>query len=298
MKKGTYRRPAKRHMPHLHAKVNRSIGGNVVVFLFLALFSLVQLIPILFTVGSAFKPLSEQFLVPPNLLPRHPTLENFSDLFAVMNSSLVVFSRYFFNSAFVTVVGVLLTVVLGSWAAYPMAKLRGMPGMKFLSWFIVLALMLSPDVSGMTTFIIMNKLHMIDTHWSIIIPAVASAFNVFLLKQFMEQMLPDSLIEAARIDGAGDFRIWWRIVLPTIRPAIFTLMIFSMQSLWNNAGTTIYSEELKTLPYAMQQMVAGGIARTGISSAIGVFIMIVPVTFCVIFQSRVIETMSTSGIKD
>lgn len=268
------------------------------IFVLLALFSAVQLIPILFTVGSAFKPLSELFLVPPNLLPRHPTLDNFSDLFQVMNSSLVVFSRYFFNSAFVTVVGVLLTVVLGSWAAYPMAKLRGMPGMKFLSWFIVLALMLSPDVSGMTTFIIMNKLHMIDTHWSIIIPAVASAFNVFLLKQFMEQMLPDSLIEAARIDGAGDFRIWWRIVLPTIRPAIFTLMIFSMQSLWNNAGTTIYSEELKTLPYAMQQMVAGGIARTGISSAIGVFIMIVPVTFFVIFQSRVIETMSTSGIKD
>jgi ABC-type glycerol-3-phosphate transport system permease component len=279
-------------------KVNRSTGGNIAILSFILIFAFLQLITILFTIFSAFKPLNEIYLNPPNLYVINPTLNNFTDLFKVMNSSWVVFSRYIFNSLFVTTAGVFFSIIFASLAAYPLSKMKAMPGASFLAWFIILALMLSPDVSGITSFLIMNKMGMINTYFSIIIPVVASAFNVFLLKQFMEQMIPDSLIEAAKVDGANEITIWYRIVLPVIKPAIFTLVIFSMQSLWNNPGTTIYSEQLKTLPYAMQQIIAGGIARTGIASAIGVFILIVPVTCFVFFQSKVIETMSTSGIKD
>ena len=280
------------------AKVNRSHAGNVVIYVFVIAFAALQSLTVLFTVFSAFKPLNEIYLNPPNLFVINPTLDNFRDAFKVMNSSWVPFFRYIFNSLFVTAAGILLTVLLSSLAAYPLAKMKTMPGAKFMAWFIVLSLMLSPDVSGMTTFLLMSKLQMINTHLSIIVPALATAFNVFLLKQFMEQMIPDSLVEAAKIDGANEFVIWFRIALPIIKPAIFTMVIFSMQSLWNNPGTMIYSEELKTLPYAMQQLVAGGISRTGIASAVGVMILVVPFLSFVFFQSKVIETMSTSGIKD
>jgi len=279
-------------------KVNRSFGGNLFVGLTVTAFAVIQSITILFTVFSAFKPLNEIFLNPPKIYVINPTLDNFRDAFRVMDSSWVVFSRYIFNSFFVSVCGIILTVLLSSLAAYPLAKMKEMPGIKFLSWFIILSLMLSPDVSGMTGFLLMNKLGLVNTYLSIIIPAVATAFNVFLLKQFMEQMLPDTLIEAAKIDGANEIYIWFKIALPIIRPAIFTLIIFSMQSLWNNPGTTVFSEELKTLPYAMQQLVSGGIARTGVASAVGVMILIVPVVCFVFFQGQVIETMSSSGIKD
>ena len=270
----------------------------MVIYVLVLAFAAIQAVTVLFTVFTAFKPLNEIYLNPPKLYVINPTIENFREVFSLMNSSWVAFSRYIFNSVFTTVCGVVFSILFASLAAYPLAKMKGMPGVKFLSWFIVLSLMLSSDVSGMTNFLLMTKLRLINTHLSIIIPAVTAAFNVFLLKQFMEQMLPDSLIDAAKIDGAGEIRIWRQIALPVIKPAIFTLAITSMQSLWNNPGVHIYDEELKTLPAAMQMLVSGGIARSGHAAAVGVMILVVPLVLFIIFQSNVIETMSTSGIKD
>ena len=279
-------------------KLNRSMGGNLLVFLVLGLFAVFQMIPIVYTIGSAFKPVSELLKMPPTIFPRRFTTESFSELFISMSASRIVFSRYIFNSFFVTVCGVVMTIVLCSLAAYPLAKMHGMPGAKFLGWFIILAMMLSSDVSGMATFMIQTGLRIIDTPWSIILPSIGSAFSVFLLKQFMEQMVPDTLIEAAKIDGAGEFLVWGRIVLPVMKPAVLTLIIFSMQWLWNNDGSRIFSEQRKILPNAMRQIVDGGIARLGVAAAVGVFIMVVPITLFIILQSNVIETMATSGIKD
>lgn len=118
------------------------------------------------------------------------------------------------------------------------------------------------------------------------------------MKQFMEQ-IPDALLEASRIDGASELKTFWYIAMPAVKPAWLTLIIFSFQDLWNLSGSTfIYSESLKTLPYALSQISAGGIARAGATAAVAVILMIVPITVFIINQSSVVETMSASGIKE
>ena len=147
-------------------------------------------------------------------------------------------------------------------------------------------------------YLILNKLGWIDTYWSIIIPAFASPMGLFLMKQFMEG-LPTSLIEAAQIDGASVWKVFTGIVMPNVKPAWMTLVIFSVQGLWNNkASTFIYSEEKKTLVYAMQQIQSGGIARTGQGAAVLVVLMVVPIAIFIFSESQILETMASSGLKD
>ena len=153
-------------------------------------------------------------------------------------------------------------------------------------------------VLGLPTYIIMNKLHLIDTYWSIIIPAFGGTMGFFLMKQFMEG-LPMALIEAAKIDGANEWMVFSRIVMPNVKPAWLTLIIFSVQALWNNGGTTyIYSEEKKMLAFALNQVAAGSIARTGQQAAVNVVLMVVPIAIFIMSQSQILETMASSGIKD
>ena len=158
--------------------------------------------------------------------------------------------------------------------------------------------MFSGYVTGIPNYVIMSKLKMIDTYWALLLPAFAAPIGLFMMKQFMEG-LPTALIEAAHIDGAGEFRIFWSIVMPNVKPAWLTVIIFSVQSLWNNsAATVIYSEAKKTLVYALQQIQAGGIARTGQAAAVTVVVMAVPIIIFVLSQSQILETMASSGIKD
>jgi len=159
-------------------------------------------------------------------------------------------------------------------------------------------LMFSGYVTGIPNYVIMSKLRMIDTYWAVILPAFAAPIGLFLMKQFMEG-LPTALVEAAYIDGASEMRIFWSIVMPNVKPAWLTVIIFSVQSLWNtNAATVIYSESKKTLVYALQQIQAGGVARTGQAAAVTVIVMLVPITIFILSQSQILETMASSGLKD
>ncbi|MBR5383182.1 MAG: carbohydrate ABC transporter permease, partial [Clostridia bacterium] len=163
---------------------------------------------------------------------------------------------------------------------------------------VVTALMFSGYVTGIPNYVIMSKIGIIDTYWAIILPAFAAPIGLFLMKQTMES-LPTALIEAAHIDGAGEFRIFWSIVMPNVKPAWLTIIIFSVQNLWNtNAATVIYSEAKKTLVYALQQIQAGGIARTGQAAAVTVIVMLVPITIFICSQNMILETMASSGLKD
>ena len=159
-------------------------------------------------------------------------------------------------------------------------------------------MMFTGYVTAIPNYLIINALGMVDTYWAIIIPAFASPMGLFLMKQFMEG-LPTSLIEAAKIDGANEWRVFSNIVMPNVKPAWMTLIIFSVQGLWNNRATTfIYSEEKKTLPFAMQQIQAGGIARTGQGAAVLVVLMVVPIAIFIFSESQILETMASSGLKD
>ena len=278
-------------------KPNRSIAGDIVLFLFLTLVALIMFFPIIFAVSNALKPLDELFRFPPKILPQNPTFDNFSDLFVTMGKSWVSFSRYLFNTVFITFVGTAGHLLIASMGAFVLAK-YDFPGGKTFFRLVTVAMMFTGTVTQIPNFLFLIKLGWIYTYRSIIIPAFASPMGLFLMKQFMEG-LPTSLIEAAHIDGASEWRVFSRIVMPNVKPAWMTLIIFSVQGLWNNkASTYIYSEEKKTLVFAMQQIQGGGIARTGQGAAVLVVLMVVPIAIFILSESQILETMASSGLKD
>ena len=278
-------------------KPNRSIAGDVALYIFLILMAYIMAFPIIFTVSNSLKPLDELFRFPPKFYAQHPTLDNYADLFVNMGKSTVTFSRYLFNTVFITFVGTLGHLIVASMAAFVLAKYE-FPGGQLFFRLATTALMFTGYVTQIPNYLILNKLGWIDTYWAIIIPAFASPMGLFLMKQFMEG-LPTSLIEAAKIDGANEWRVFSTIVMPNVKPAWMTLIIFSVQGLWNNrASTYIYSEEKKTLVFALQQIQAGGIARTGQAAAVLVVVMVVPILIFVFSESQILETMASSGIKD
>lgn len=257
-----------------------------------------MLLPMVYAVSNSLKPLSELWIYPPTFLPENITFSNFKSLFTLMGDSWVPFSRYLANTLTVAVIGTGGHVIISSLCAYALAKIK-FPGREFIFKAIVLSLMFSTAVTGIPNYLIMGKLHMINTHWSLIIPAFGSSLGLYLMKQFMEANIPDVLLEAAHIDGAGHNLIFWRLVMPLVKPAWLTLIIFSFQSLWGVGATTyIQSENLKTLNYALSQIMAGGIARQGTAAAATVIMMLVPVIVFVAVQSNVVETVATSGMKD
>ncbi|MBR4500914.1 MAG: carbohydrate ABC transporter permease [Clostridia bacterium] len=276
---------------------NRSVAGDILIYLILLLFGIAMVFPLVFLVGSSLKPLDELFRFPPPVWPSHPTFDNFSDLFVTMGQSWIPFSRYLMNTVFITAVGTFGHLIIAGMAAFVLAKFD-FPGGKFFFGVVTTCLMFSGYVTGIPNYLIMSRLGMVDTYWALILPAFAAPIGLFLMKQFMEG-LPTALIEAATIDGAGRFRIFWSIVMPNVKPAWLTMIIFSVQGLWNtSASTVIYSEAKKTLVYALNQIQAGGIARTGQSAAANVIIVSVPILIFVLSQSRILETMASSGIKD
>ena len=276
---------------------NRSLGGDIGIYLMLAIVAFAMAFPLIFAIGSSLKPLDELFRFPPTVFPKHPTLDNFSDLIVTMGQSWVPFSRYILNTVFITAVGTFGHLIIASMAAFVLAK-YDFPGGRFFFTVVTTALMFSGYVTGIPNYVIMSKLNMIDTYWALLLPAFAAPIGLFMMKQFMEG-LPTALIEAAKIDGANEFRIFWSIVMPNVKPAWLTVIIFSVQSLWNtSASTVIYSEAKKTLVYALQQIQAGGIARAGQAAAVTVVVMAVPIAIFILSQSQILETMASSGIKD
>ena len=276
---------------------NRSRGGDVVNFLFLCAVGVFMALPLVYVIVNAFKPLDEIFMFPPRFFVRNPTMNNFSELYIVLADSWVPFSRYVFNTLFITATGTLFHVLFASMAAFALCKID-LPGKNLLFFIVVNSLMFTPAVTGVPNYMIMTNLRLTDTYWSIILPVVGGSMGLFLMKQFMSTV-PDALIEAAKIDGAPQMTIFWRVVMPQVKPAWLTLVIFCVQNLWNaNGGVYIYTEHMKTLPYALSQIVGGGIARTGVASTVSLIMLVVPVCTFILTQSNIVETMASSGIKE
>ncbi len=276
---------------------NRSIAGDLGIYLMLIIVGIMMVFPLIYLIGSSLKPLDELFRFPPPVWPAHPTMDNFSDLLVTMRQSWVPFSRYLTNTVLITFLGTFGHLVIASMAAFVLAKYE-FPGGRLFFGVVTTCLMFSGYVTGIPNYLILSRLGMVDTYWALVLPAFAAPIGLFLMKQFMEG-LPTALIEAATIDGAGLFRIFWHIVMPNVKPAWLTMIIFSVQGLWNtSASTVIYSEAKKTLVYALQQIQAGGIARTGQVAAANVVIVAVPILIFILSQSRILETMASSGIKD
>ena len=297
MDKTAVQRPARRRRQK-KLYLNRSLGGNLAIVVMMTLVGLFMALPLVYSICSALKPLDELWMYPPRFFVENPTVKNFSDLFEMMSDSWVPFSRYLFNTLFVAVVGTAGHVIVASLCAYALAK-HHFPGQNLIFRIIVLSLMFSTAVTQVPSFLIMTKLHMINTFSALILPAFASSLGLYLMKQFMETSIPDALLESARIDGSGEWRTFWRIVMPLVKPAWLTLLLFAFRDMWSMQPTgTIFSEEMKTLPYVLSQVVSGGLARAGSAMAATVLMMIPPIIVYLISQSNVMETMSSAGIKD
>nr|WP_028608911.1 carbohydrate ABC transporter permease [Paenibacillus harenae] len=278
-------------------RLNRSFAVSFLMFALLAVFGAFMALPLIYAVSNAFKPLDELFIFPPRFLVNNPTLDNFFDLFALMGNSWVPLSRYISNTLFITIAGTAGHILLASAAAYPLAKYRFW-GSGTLFSIVILSLMFSGHVTAIPNYMVMSWLGWVNTHASVIVPSLAFPLGLFLMKQFMEQ-IPDALLEAAKIDGANEYRIYWSIVMPNVKPAWLTLMILQFPALWGtDGGNFIYSENLKTLHYALGIISAGGIARAGVGAAVALLLMIVPITLFIISQSSVMQTMATSGMKE
>jgi multiple sugar transport system permease protein len=165
--------------------------------------------------------------------------------------------------------------------------------------FILFVMMIPTQVTVIGFFQFVFRMGGTNAYWPLILPAIASPTVVFFMRQYMIASLSIEMVESARIDGASEYKIYWRIVMPNVKPAWLTLIILSFQGLWaNTGGVFLRNEELKPLSYAMNQIAGGGIARAGAGAAVMFIMMIVPVTFFIIAQSQMIETLTTSGMKD
>ncbi len=278
--------------------LNRSAGGDTGITVMLTLLGLFMFLPMYYVVIQALKPLDELFMFPPRFYVINPTFDNFSDLVTLLSDSWVPFSRYIFNTVFITICGTVGNLIFSSMAAYSLAKLR-FPGRNAIFQIIVMSLMFHSTVNQVTHFIILSSFGWVDTYLSIIVPSMASTMGLYLMKQFMESSVPDTVLESARLDGASEFRTFLIIAMPMVKPAWLTLIIECFKGLWN-AGSSIYihSEQLKSFNYAINQIVTGGIARSGAGAAATVVMMLVPILVFVINQSKIIETMGSSGMKD
>lgn len=276
--------------------VARSTGGDIAVLVILLLFGAFMMLPFIYSVVQSFKPTEEIFVYPPKFFVRNPTTENYRTLSQLTDSLWIPFDRYLVNSIIVTVAGTGANLAFSSMAAFVLAK-YDFPGHKWLFKLVVTALLFSGPVTALPQYIIMSKLGLINTLWAIIIPAAGTPLGLFLMKNFMTQ-IPDTMLEAATIDGAGIFTVFYKICMPLVKPAVLTLIIFSFQGLWNSTGGSfIYEEEWKLLPTILSDVAASGIARVGAASAASVLMMIPPCALFILMESRIVETMAFSGIK-
>ena len=280
-----------------YKRITRTRGGNFFYTLFLILFGLFSILPMYYCIITSFKPLDELLVFPPRFYVVSPTVANYVTLPSLLDNLAVPLSRYAFNSIFISVVTTFLHVLVGSAAAYVLAK-TNIPGKKVIFAVVQMSLLYNAYTLEIPRYLIYSALGMIDTYWAYILPMIPSSMGVFLMKQFMDTNVPDALIEAAKIDGAGSFKTFWSIAMPNVKPAWLTLTLFSFRDLWAiQPGGTIFSEELKTLPFAASTIAQSGIARQGCAMAVTVIMMIPPILVYLISQRSVTQTMSSSGIK-
>jgi len=278
--------------------LNRSLGGDIAINTILIIFGAFMFIPMFYAIIQSLKPLDELWVFPPRFFVVNPTMKNYGDLFRLMSTSWVPFSRYIFNTILISIVATFGNLMFASLTAYALKKIK-FPGANMLFRIVTLSLMFNATVTTITNFLTMSILGWVDTYLAIIVPWFCATLGLYLMGQFIETSIPDSVVESGRLDGAGEFRIYWSLAMPNVKPAWLTLIIFTFQNVWNQ-GASIYiqSEQLKTFSYAIGQVLAGGFVRAGAGAASTVIMMIVPIAVFVFSQSNIIETMATSGMKD
>ncbi len=269
----------------------------IVIILPLVIF---MAMPLVFIANHAFKPMEELFAFPPTFFVRNPTLDNFTSLIKFSRTSGIPLSRYVFNSILVTVLTVGLSLLFTTFAAFALAKLK-FKGRNLMMEINQLALMFVSTAVLIPRYLVICNLGLIDSVWAHVLPLLAMPVSLFLVKQFVEQV-PDSLIEAAYMDGATDFVIYRKLIIPMIKPAIATAAILVFQQVWTNMETSNYyinDDSMKTLTFYMNTLVNANntVSGQGIAAAATLIMFVPNLVLFIILQNNVMNTMAHSGIK-
>ncbi|SDS24062.1 carbohydrate ABC transporter membrane protein 2, CUT1 family [Paenibacillaceae bacterium GAS479] len=277
--------------------------SEIVLLISLMLLAAFLFLPILFIFNHAFKPFSELFNYPPTFIVRQPTFQNFNDLIMKTSAGAVPFTRYVFNSLIVVVCTLFAVIFTSLLAAYVLSKHK-FYFKSLVMGVIMLSLMYAPETVGIPRYLIISWLDINNTYFGHILPFVASPVAVFLMKQFIDQ-IPNDLIEAAKIDGATELRIFVKLILPLAFPAVATIAIITIQAVWGDTqASTLFmqDETMKTLPYYISTLASAGtggntIAGQGIAAAAGLLMFLPNLIIFLLFQKRMMETMVHSGVK-
>ena len=291
-------------------KLKRNVGtkfnpkhfttDQIKFYIFLIPLSLFMALPIVYLFVTALKPLDELLEFPPKFFVRNPTLQNFKDLLERSGSTGLPIYRYLINSIIVTLVVTFLSVLFASMAGYILSKKR-FRFKKVLFEINTISMMFVSCAVTIPRFLIITKIGIVNTLFAHILPLVAIPVGLFLVKQFIDQV-PDDLIEAAKLDGAGDFYIYTKIILPLIKPALITVAILSFQTVWNNVETAnlyVNKEELQTFAYYLSNLsnASNSIVGAGVSAAAALIMFLPNFIIFLVLQSKVMDTMAYSGMK-
>lgn len=291
-----------RKQKFLGTKINptRFHRSQIKYILIITPIALFMLLPLIYIFNYAFKPLEEMFYYPPRFFVERFTLQNFVRLFSITGTSGIPMSRYLFNSIIVTILVIVISVVISTLAGYALSKLN-FRGKKLMNEINILALMFVGIAVMIPRYLIIEKLGLIDNFFIHVLPYLAIPVGLFLVKQFIDQ-IPNELLDASRIDGASEWQIYYKIILPLIKPAIATTVILSFQSVWNSADTSITyinNDSLKTFAFYMNTLTTNtnGVAGQGMAAAASLIMFIPNLLIFIIMQSKVMDTMAHSGIK-
>jgi multiple sugar transport system permease protein len=268
--------------------------GKIVLYGTLIIIAGVTLAPLVWMFSASFMPSGQASVFPPPFFPKEVTFEHYASLFTRLN-----LARYLFNSAFLSVVVTLISLIINSMAGYAFGKYR-FKGRDTVFKMLVTSLVIPAQVTMLPLFLMLNKLGFINTYMGVIIPGMASIFGIFLIRQYAFS-IPDSLIEAARIDGAGDFRIYWSLMLPLCKPILITLAIFTFMGTWNDflwPLIVMTDDSMYTLPVAIANLSGEHVQDTELMMA-GSVITIAPVLILfAVVQKYYISGIMAGGVKE
>jgi ABC-type glycerol-3-phosphate transport system permease component len=282
-------------------KLNRIDGTQKILLFALTIGGVFMLLPLVFIFNHALKPYHELFVYPPNFFVRDATFSNFTELLNVTRGTVVPVTRYLFNSVVMTTFAVLGVVIISALCAYPISKHK-FPGHQIVLATILLTLMFAPETVQIPRYLVAVNIGIMNNYWGHLLPLFASPVGVFLMKQFMDQ-IPNELLEAARIDGAREFYVFMRIVIPMTMPAIATVGILTFQMAWGNVETStlfMQDESMKTFPFFLSTLTSGlanNVARQGAAAAAALIMFVPNLIIFLMLQRKVIATMAHSGIK-
>lgn len=275
------------------ARVSGLLRSNLVNYILLTVGALVMVAPFIWMLSTSFKPQAETITFPPRLLPKRPTVENYQEVFERLNMV-----RLYMNTAYVAVVKTVVNVYTSTLIGYVFGKFtfRG----RDVLFYLVLSTWIIPfEVYMIPLYVMMVNMHLGNTYWALIIPEISSAYAVFLFRQFMFT-IPNDLLDAARIDGAGEWRIFHSIVLPLARPVVATLVAFFFMWNWNDflwPLIVLTTSDKYLLPLGLSMMVAEFGTQYGMLMA-GASLAIVPVLMVFVSVQRyIIEGIALTGFK-